>query len=150
MAGEMKTLNGEKLLIQIGDGANPETFAHDCLVNTERGIVFTADTQDFTVPNCLSPSDPAWKEVIKDGLSAAVNGAGMVHTSSIETFFNWLKSPDAKNCRVKVDVAGADGGGYWQGAFHLTSFEVTGTRKQKSTNTIALVSSGEVTWTDAA
>jgi hypothetical protein len=28
MAGEMKTVNGEKLLIQIGDGASPETFAH--------------------------------------------------------------------------------------------------------------------------
>ncbi len=146
----VKTLNGEKLLIQIGDGATPETFAHDCLINTERGIQFSADMQEFTVPDCLSPDDPAWKETIKDGLSAAVNGAGMTHTSSIETWFNWFKSPDTKNVRIKVDAAGADGGGYWQGAFHCSNFEVTGTRKDKATTSTSLVSSGEVSWTDAA
>lgn len=150
MAGEMKTINGEKLLIQIGDGATPETFAHDCLINTERGIQFSADMQEFVIPNCLTPEDPAWKETIKDGLSAAVNGAGMVHTSSLEAWFNWFKSSSTKNVRIKVDAAGADGGGYWAGAFHLTGFEVTGTRKEKATNTSSLVSSGAVTWTDAA
>lgn len=150
MAGEMKTLNGEKLLIQIGDGADPEAFTHDCLINTERGIAFSADTQEFLIPNCLAPEDPAWKEVTKDGLSAAVNGAGMLHTTSIETWFNWFTSSDTKTCRIKVDVAGADGGGYWQGEFHLTNFEVTGTRKQKSTSTITLASSGPITWTDNA
>lgn len=146
----VKTLNGEKLLVQIGDGATPETFAVDCLINTERGISFSADTQEFVVPDCLAPDDPAWKEVTKDGLSASVNGAGMLHTSSVETWFNWFKSSDTKNLRVKVDVAGADGGGYWQGAFHLTAFEVTGNRKEKSTVSVTLMSSGEVTWTDAA
>jgi predicted secreted protein len=147
----VKTLNGEKLLVQIGDGASPsETFTHDCLINTERGIAFSADTQEFVVPDCLAPEDPAWKEVTKDGLSASINGAGMLHTSSVETWFNWFKSSDTKNVRVKVDVAGADGGGYWQGAFHLTSFEITGNRKEKSTVSVTLMSNGPVTWTDAA
>ena len=150
MAGEMKTLNGEKLLVQIGDGATPETFAHDCLINTERGIQFSADMQEFIIPNCLTPADPAWKETLKDGLSATINGAGMVHTSSLESFFNWFTSSSTKNVRVKVDVAGSDGGGYWAGAFHLSAFDVTGTRKDKSTASITLVSSGAITWTDNA
>lgn len=150
MAGEMKTLNGEQLLIQIGDGATPETFAHDCLINTERGIQFSADMQEFTIPNCLSPSDPAWKEVTKDGLSAAVNGAGMTHTSSIEFWFNWFKSPDTKNVRIMVNVPGSDGGGYWQGAFHCTNFNTSGTRKAKGESDVALVSSGVVAWADNA
>lgn len=146
----VKTLNGEKLLVQIGDGASPEVFTYDCLINTERGIEFSSDMQEFVVPDCLDPEAPAWKETVKDGLSAAISGAGMLHTSSVETWFNWFKSKDTKNVRVKVDVAGADGGGYWQGAFHLSNFGITGNRKEKSTASVSLVSSGEVTWTDAA
>lgn len=146
----VKTLNGEKLLVQIGDGASPETFAHDCLINTERGIQFSADMQEFTVPDCDDPSSPAWKDRLKDGLSATINGAGMVHTSSLETWFNWFTSNSTKNVRVKADAAGADGGGYWAGAFHLSNYEVTGTRKEKATVSVTLESSGTITWTDAA
>jgi predicted secreted protein len=146
----VKTLNGEKLLVQIEDSPSGGTFTHDCLINTDRGIAFSADMQEFTVPDCADPSAPAWKEVLKDGLSASVTGAGMVHTSSLETWFNWLASADTKNVRVKVDALAADGGGYWAGAFHLSAFEVTGTRKDKATASVTLVSSGTVTWTDAS
>lgn len=147
----VKTINGSQLLVQIGDGASPsETFTHDCLINTSRGIAFSADTNEFVVPDCLDPDAPAWKELTKDGLSAQITGAGVVHTSSIESWFDWFTSANTKNIRVKVNVAGADGGGYWQGAFHLTAFEVSGDRKAKAEVSVTLVSSGPVTWTDNA
>lgn len=144
------TINGTKLLIQVGDGAGPEVFTADCLINTERGIQFSADTKDFVVPDCTNPDDPAWKQVLKDGLSAAINGAGLLHTGSVETWFNWWKSKDTKNIRVKIDVAAAAGGGHWQGAFHLTSFEITGNRNELATVSVGLVSSGALAWTDAS
>lgn len=146
----VKTINGVQLLVQIGDGASPETFGHDCLINTQRGIAFSADTNEFVVPDCLTPEDPAWKEVTKDGLSAQISGTGMLHTSSVKTWFDWFKGPDTKNIRVKVNVPGADGGGYWQGAFHLTAFEVTGDRNAKAESSETLISSGPVTWVDNA
>jgi hypothetical protein len=145
----VKTMNGTSLLVQIGDGASPENFTHDCLINTSRGIQFSADTNEFIVPDCINVEDPAWKEVTKDGLSAAVNGAGMANTPSIKAWFDWWRGKDTKNCRIRVNVDGADGGGYWQGAFHLTSFEVTGERNAKAENTVSLMSSGEVVWVDA-
>lgn len=146
----VKTLNGEQLLVQIEWTPASGTFAHDCLINTERGIQFSADMQEFTIPDCVTPEDPAWKVTEKDGLSATVSGAGMLHTSSVEAFFNWFKSKDTLNCRVKVNVAGADGGGYWAGAFHLSAFSITGTRKEKATAEVSLTSSGAITWTDNA
>lgn len=148
MAGEMKTLNGEQLLVQIETAANSGVFAHDCLINTDRGIQFSADAKEFTVPNCLTPEDPSWVTVIKDGLKAAVNGAGMLHTASVEDWFNWFKGSATKNLRVKINVPGADGGGYWQGAFHLTNFNITGTAKELATSEVTLASSGAVTWVD--
>ncbi|SHF05429.1 Phage tail tube protein [Kaistia soli DSM 19436] len=145
----VKTINGQKLLVQIGNGADPEVFAVDCLINTERGIQFSSDSNEFVVADCEDPDAPAWKERTKDGLSATISGAGMLHTSSIETWFDWFASPDTKNARVKVDVPGASGGGYWQGAFHLTAFEITGNRNDKATVSVTLESSGVVTWVNA-
>lgn len=146
----VKTMNGTKLLVQIGNGATPEVFTADCLINAERGIQFSADTNEFIVPDCDAPDEPAWKETTKDGLSATITGGGMLHTSSIETWFNWFKDDATKNVRVKVDVTGANGGGYWEGAFHLTGFEVNGERNQKAAVSVTLISSGVLTWTDAA
>lgn len=150
MAGEMKTLNGEQLLVQIEMTPSSGSYAHDCLINTDRGIQFSADAKEFVVPNCLTPEDPAWVTTIKDGLKAAVNGAGMLHTSSVEDWWNWFKDDATRNVRVKINVAGADGGGYWQGAFHLTNFNVTGTAKELATCEVTLASSGAITWTDNA
>lgn len=150
MAGEMKTLNGEQLLIHIEMVPSSGTYAHDCLINTERGIEFSADAKEFTVPNCLTPSDPAWVTVIKDGLKAAITGAGLLHTSSVEDWWTWFKDSAARNVRVKINVAGADGGGYWQGAFHLTAFKVSGAAKDLSQAEVTMASSGAVTWTDNA
>jgi len=146
----VKAMNGTKLLIQIGDGASPETFAHDCLINTERGIVFASDENRQIIPDCDNPDDPAWSSLNKDGLTATINGSGMLHTASVEDFFDWFNSDTAKNVRVVINVAGADGGGYWSGAFKLTNFETTGTRNEKATCSVTLGSDGAIVWTDAA
>lgn len=147
----VKTMNGTQLLIQIGDGATPEVFAADCLINTERGIAFSADTNEFIVPDCNNPDDPAWKEVTKDGLSAQISGSGMLHTMSVEDWFAWFISKDTKNVRVKLNgVTLANGGGHWAGAFHCTAFEVTGNRNEKATCSTSLVSNGPVTWVAAS
>lgn len=146
----VKTMNGTLLLVQISDGASPEVFAHDCLINAERGIQFSSDTNEFLVPDCDTPEEPAWKETTKDGLSASITGGGMLHTTSVSTWFTWFKDDATKNVRVNVNVSLANGGGYWAGAFHLTGFEVSGNRNEKATVSVTLISSGPITWTAAA
>lgn len=143
--------NGTKLLIQVSDGASPEVFSHDCLINSARGVVFAAETNEFIVPDCDSPDDPAWKEVTKDGLSATVSGAGILHTTTAKSlWYTWLAQAAVKNCRINLNVASGVGGGYWAGEFHLTQFEITGDRNSKLEANITLVSNGALTWTDAS
>ncbi len=147
----VKTMTGQKLLIQIGDGATPtETFAHDCLINAERGVQMQSETNESIVMDCDSPDDPGWKEVFKDGLSISVSGGGNLHTASLETFFNWLNSDTAKNVRIKFDVAGALGGGYIAVPMKLTQFNITGARQNNATADITLMSHGVASWTDNA
>ena len=58
----VKTLSGKKLLVQIGDGAQPEVFAADCMINAERGIAFSVDSNDFVIPDCDNPDQAGFKE----------------------------------------------------------------------------------------
>lgn len=151
MATPVKKIKGRSLLVKIGDGSSPETFTHDCLINTTRGIQFSSETTRSMVPFCDAPDDPSWQDIEVDGLSASISGAGTLHTASAETWFNWFKSGLAKNIRVEYSgVLAADGGGYWQGAFKLTGWNQSGDRRENVTSDVTLESHGEVTWTDAS
>lgn len=144
-----KTMNGTKLLIKLGDGGGPEQFAHPCLINAERGIQFSSNSTDVVVPDCDSLDAPGWNERFIDGLSAEIDGAGLLDTASIDTFWTWFSSGDSKNIQVVVDVDAADGGGYWEMAAKLSRFGVTGERGTRSQASVGIVSDGAVTWVDA-
>lgn len=151
MTNPVPRVTGSKLLVQIGDGASPEVFTHDCLINTKRGIQFSSETNEFIMPDCDNPDDPAWKSVSKDGLSAQISGAGMLYTSSVATWFAWLIGDIGKNVRFNLNVGAPAGGGYWAGSFKLTQFEVTSDgNKDESTCSVTLVSDGVVTWVPAS
>lgn len=141
-------VTGSKLLVKIGDGASPETFAHDCFINTQRGIQFTSETDEVIMPDCDNPDDPNWKEVTKDGLMATITGSGRLYISSIDTFDAWFRGSATKNVQVLINAAG---GGYWAGAFHLTQFDLGAEgHKQTIEANVTLVSDGEVTWQPAS
>lgn len=147
---QAKTVRGTKILVKIGDGGSPETFTHNCSVNGARSFQLSAQSNDVNVPDCDDPDLMAWIEREKVSLGATVQGAGICNTPDVEFFFNYAKSPDPKNCRIVVDVAGSDGGGYFAGEFHCTDFQVDGDRGSKANVSITLASTGAITWTDAS
>lgn len=145
-----KTIDGAKVLIQIGDGASPtEAFAVPCGL-TGATVSFAASAQEEAVHDCAAPENAAWVYRQVDSLSMSVSGTGLVDTSNLESvLYTWWASGASKNCRVKIDTTGANGGGYWAGSFVCTSLSVTGERKQRSTVEIEIQSNGPLTWTDA-
>lgn len=145
-------LAGKSLLILVGAGDGPpETFAHPCLINTDRGITINADTNDSRIPDCSDPELLSWLGREKISLSATISGAGTLHTTLTEEYFNWVTSASTKNVRVSLNgVTATLGGGYFAGAFHLVSFEITGSLGEKVQCALSMVSDGTVTWTDAS
>lgn len=138
------TVKGTQLLVKIGDGASPEVFTHPCLINAKRGFSLEVSTNKIVVPDCDNPDDPAWQQVIKDVLSASIDGAGKLDTADVSDYHDWLLSPDTKNVRIYLGTVG-----YWASAFHLTSFQVSGDRGALVEVTIKLDSDGAVTYTAA-
>lgn len=141
----VKHARGVKLLIKVGDGASPEVFSTPCSINAERGITFTAGSNDADIPDCSNPDAIAWVVREKTNLSASITGSGVLDTSDVQDFYDWLKSEDPKNIKVIVDVPSSDGGVIFTGAFHLTEFSITGNRAEKMQASISLSSSGEIT-----
>lgn len=143
------TYSSKKLLIQLGDGGTPETFGAPCGLTT-RGIQLSKETNDVTVPDCDDPDLPSWTERDVVSLSGEVSGSGILAAEAFETWRDAFLSTDPVNCRIKIDETGANGGGYFYGAFHLTALNVTGEIGNKIQVEVTFSSDGEIAWTDAA
>lgn len=138
-------VRGTKLLIQVGDGASPEVFAHPCVINTERSFGLAAETAEFQTYDCDNPEGMSWAQREKTVLSADISGAGRLHAADIKAYDTWFRSKDPKNVRINIDTAKTNGGGYWQGSYHLTGFEITGGDKSSVIEvSLTLQSTGEV------
>lgn len=142
---EVKHARGVKLLLKVGDGAEPEVFATFCSINAERGITFTAATNDQEIVDCENPDAIAWMVREKSNLSASITGSGVLDTGDVQEFYDWLTGDASRNVKVVVDVPSADGGVVFTGAFHLTEFTITGNRGEKMQASISLSSDGAIT-----
>jgi predicted secreted protein len=133
---------GTQLYIKVGNGLTPETFTHPCLINTKRGIKFGSNSNKIIMPDCDNPDDPAWTQVITDGLNAMVDGAGKLDAAAIPDYDAWFRGGTAKNIQVWLGTKG-----YWQGAFKLTAWEINGDRNDYCDASVTIESDGEVaTW----
>lgn len=138
-----------QFLVTLGNGATPtEVFAAPCGF-TEKGLTLTAETRQSTVPDCDNPDAPAWTESDIVSRSAAINGSGLLAKQSTKAWSDFYFSNDAKNCKVTLPGLAADGGGTYTGKFRLTSFEITGTLGEKNQVSVALESTGPITFTAA-
>lgn len=142
------TFSASKLYISMGDGADPEVFTAPCGL-TSRGIAFSKETNDITVPDCDSPDDPAWTERGVRTLSAEVSGSGILAAEALPTWWGAYASTESFNVRVGLNAPAADNGGYWAGRMHLTAFGVTGDLGDKVQVSATLINDGELTWVDA-
>jgi hypothetical protein len=150
MPTRVKPVNGANLVVRIEEVPASGVYNVRCSINTERGISFGSSPTETLAPWCDQPNEPGWVETEIDGLNSKIKGSGIANTPDIKFFFDWLTSGDAKNIQFAVNVPLADGGGYWQGAYKLTGFDLTGaSQKGKSTFGCDLASHDEVTWIPA-
>ncbi|MGX1196394.1 phage tail tube protein [Parvibaculum sp. MBR-TMA-1.3b-4.2] len=143
------SVNGNKLLLQIGDGASPETFSQPCAVNSKE-IDFSAEMSEADDPDCDDPTLPMWKARIVKSLSLGMTCSGLLKTEALETWRGFFMGGVSKNCRAALDLPLASNGGYFAGTMVCSGFKITGEDGDFTTFEATLASDGPVTWTDAA
>lgn len=140
---------GTKFRLLMGDGQSPESFVALCGLTT-KGINFQTNTNEQFIPDCDNPDDPAWRDITKSGRFASLSGSGILDmTGAFPRYQAAYASADPVNMRVYFNLTAAEGGGYWEGAFMLTTFNVQGPDGDNVTAEIALESDGEVVWVPA-
>ena len=128
----VSTVSGESILVQIGDGADPEVFAHDCLINGSRSLNMTANVTEQTIPNCTDPSKPDKTVRRVDSTDSTISGDGKLHSSSTLAWLNRV----GQTVNVRARQAGV-----WQvaGAYILSEFSITGNAREYATASVTLV-----------
>lgn len=143
------TALGTKLHILLGEGSGPIVYTAFCGL-TAKSINFQTNTNDFFVPDCDNPDDPAWRELAKSGRFASISGQGILDTKdALSRMQASYDSAVAVPVKVELDVAALDGGGAWTGNFMFTQMNIVGNDGELVTADIAMESSGEVIWTAA-
>lgn len=135
-------IEGEKLLIKVGDGGAPEVFTHPCLINTTRGFSLKTNMTETEVADCADQSLPAKIVRKAKSIDFEVSGAGKVDKTSVLAYVQWWKSAVAKNVEITQDVTGAEGGFKIAVPMILSSFNVKGERGDYQDVDITLVPAG--------
>jgi hypothetical protein len=139
-----------RLLIQFGDGQDPEEFVHNCSINTNQEFTIEATTTDGTDPNCEDPYAPNWVTRNVDTLSAGITGAGTTDLLSYAVLRERMLAGESFPVRVLIDEPLVKGGGYYTGKYVMTTLGTAKEGKGNVSSNLSLASNGEVEWVDAA
>lgn len=132
-------------LLRVSAGASPDVFSAPCGL-TSRGIEFSMSTGETIVPDCASEDAVAWVERTMNAASAQISGSGVLAMDSLDEWRSWFEAAEPRTVQVHLQNTTANNGGYWQGDFVLTSFQITGERGGKVQVSISAVNDGKVTW----
>ena len=138
-----------RLLLELGDGGDPETFGFPCGANT-RDFNITNNFDEVTAMDCDTPLDT--QASIIRSLTSSDTGASISGVISKEYLTEWRAFADAttaKNVRITFDEAAADGGGNWTVPMYLQNFRTGAQGLSTATFEATLVGAGARVWTDA-
>lgn len=134
---------GVNLVLKVGNDESPEVFTPLCTINAQRGISFSANVREETVPDCDNPDLPGWILREAESFSMAFEGGGMLHKPNVKAMWDWKGL--SKTCQVVLHDDDPANVITFEGRFILTEFEVTGEAAGKAQATLRLASDGEIT-----
>lgn len=138
-----------RLIIQVGDGEDPEVFAHTCGANTF-GIKLTNNLGETTVLDCENPLDlPAaiLRHLESQDTSATISGT--VAMTAWPTWQRWADDADTKNVKLFIDESAANNGGFWIVPMMLADLNLDKQGSGIVQFTVEIKANGRRVWTDA-
>lgn len=137
-------LPGTKLLILVGNGAEPEVFSQPCGL-TNKSFKLSATTNSTLIPDCDDPEAPAWEAKEVNSLALQVTGTGVMAKESLAIWRDWFMSAGSKNCQMHIDDNDL---GYFEGSMIISNLELGGQRGQKVTINVTIENDGAPVWVD--
>ena len=147
----MAKQKGRALLVRIGDGQESETFAVLCGLTTKT-LTINTNVIDVTTADCTTPGGQLWREVQSGMRMVSVSGNGYFEDSTTEARLRAVAmgtgASDTAEAIANFEIVVPDFGTF-AGAFHVDSLEFGAEQENGVTYSLALSSSGTVTFTAA-
>ena len=138
-----------RLIIQLGDGEDPEVFAFTCGANTF-GVTLTNNLGENVVLDCDDPLDvPAAIVRHLESQDTSCTITGMVTTEAWPTWRAWADNGSEKNIKITLDESAANNGGSWTLPAYLGTLELGKENGGKVTFTGTISGAGKRVWADA-
>lgn len=131
-----------EFIIQIESSDSPGVFAAPCGLTT-KAFNQTANTNDTSVPDCDDPDAPADVERAVVSLSREISGNGIMATEAFSTWQEFFDDALPKTCRVYPKGLT---GGYYEGDFILSGFNLSANLGDKVAVDVTLQSDGACPW----
>lgn len=133
---------GNKFLVKIGNGADPEVFAHSNLINTSRGVTFSTSSETDELIDLANQAAPAVTVRRIKATDFKIDGAGMINAADTLEWIDWWADGEVKNCQI------TDSHWIGVGPFVLSNFQVdAGDRLQSASCQITLEAAGKIVFT---
>lgn len=139
----MAAQKGREMIIKLGNGASPQTFT---LI---AGLRDTTLTISDTEVDITTKEDVGYRKLLEGRIikSMAVSGTGVFKD---DTVFNTLRAAmdSGTHYDYQIIVPGDNAaGGTFEGAFRITSLEISGAHDGEVQYSISLASDGNATFT---
>lgn len=117
----MPQQKGRLLLVQIGDGAEPEVFSNLCGIQT-RSFNLSASEIETTIPDCNNPGGKVQRTAEPGIVNRTFSGSGkFVSGANSSAFIGYVNDAEIFNAKVLVP-----GVGTYTGPWMASEFEFSG------------------------
>lgn len=136
--------HGNELLVKVGDGGDPESFATICGL-TSRSIDISADEFDVTVTDCSDPTLTQYKSSLGGARGLSVSGSGRFVNKAqmVATIARIMTKDNSGNYEVVLP-----GLGTFTAAFRLSGLGFAGDDSGELTQSFSMNSTGPITFTE--
>ena len=134
---------GRALLVKIDDGAG--TLSNLCGLNS-KSFTLNNSSIDVTTPDCTTPEGALWTETLAGLKNASVSGDGFFEDSTTEARMNTVAMANDNSTNFEIVIPDF---GTYAGAVRITSLEFGGETEGGVTYSVALESTGAITFTAA-
>lgn len=148
MANQLQKTQGQKYVIEMGDGETPEVFTRVGLINTSVSIASILNMEEAELPDLDDFDAPYFIDREARSHDLTVEGSGNIDQRYVADFLDLHMGERAGQVvNLKLKQVTAAGGWTITCPFYVSNFAIEGTYKQMATCQISFAKAGSPTFT---
>lgn len=132
----------DEVSFAISDGEEVPSYEHPAVINTDKGVQFTAEFADDLIPDKTNLGGPRTVYRNAQSISFSISGAGKVDRNSVGYYLRWLASGASKEVKIRLGAKGAAGSVEITCSIKCTGFNVRAQHPASADADITIISDG--------